>query len=677
MKSYMIHKKYQWIRLLIIGFLLLGAFGFNLYSADVQVLYLCINLIFAAVIIFGLLMDIKFNLLLSIILTVLTPVLCFYLLEGYTHFALPQMAWQIQILNIILYALFFVFMAGLLGNFARAAVATPVIAMLIGLANYYTVSFRQSPILPWDILSLSTALTVTDNYFFDLPGKAMCISLGFIFLALAGSKIQLNVKGVFKRLVVTICSAAAIVLCALGVQTTKAGEVFELDDILFTPNVLYKNNGFVVAFTVNLQYLHVERPAGYRNPIRQELAASYEGEAAEFASIAEGITEVDVDAMPNIIVIMNEAFSDLADITEFATNEDYMPFIHSLQAGGVDNVVSGDLMVSVLGGNTANTEYEFLTGNSMAFLPSGSIAYQQYIKSRIPSMARTLQSLGCYETVAMHPYYASGWERENVYPFMGFEKTFFLEQMRELPYFKGNRGRIRQYISDQAVVDMIIAEYASKNSDKKKFTFAVTMQNHGGYFEEYDNFQPEIELLGVEDNHNKFYTEMYLSLIKKSDTAFENLISYFESYDEPTVIVMFGDHQPGDYVLRSIYDTSEVYTLSEQQKRFITPFVMWANYDIEDEQIGKISANYLQALLFEKAGIPLTGYQKYLSDLRKTLPVLTANILIDKDGFYYVQNEHHPYEELLLFYFTYQYNYVFDAKRRMNTFFGDYTSAVQ
>ena len=123
------------------------------------------------------------------------------------------------------------------------------------------------------------------------------------------------------------------------------------------------------------------------------------------------------EKMPNIIVIMDEAFSDLSVLGDLETNKDYMPFVHSLQ-NGADNTITGYLNVSVCGGNTADTEFEFLTGNTMAFLPAGSIPYQQYIKDTTPSLASYLKGLG-YETYAQHPYNASGWNRETVYPLLG------------------------------------------------------------------------------------------------------------------------------------------------------------------------------------------------------------------------------------------------------------------
>ena len=120
---------------------------------------------------------------------------------------------------------------------------------------------------------------------------------------------------------------------------------------------------------------------------------------------------------PNIVVIMNEAFSDLSVWGDFATSEEVMPFFKSLQ----QEAVGGELYVSVKGGNTANTEFEFLTGDTMGFLPKGSIPYQQYINDETPSLASYLKTLG-YSTTAIHPYNRTGWDRDTVYEKFGFDE---------------------------------------------------------------------------------------------------------------------------------------------------------------------------------------------------------------------------------------------------------------
>lgn len=208
-------------------------------------------------------------------------------------------------------------------------------------------------------------------------------------------------------------------------------------------------------------------------------------------------------------------------------NEDYMPFIHSLQQGA-ENTQTGYLNVSVKGGNTANTEFEFLTGDTMAFLPAGSIPYQQYITKDTPSMASYLKSLG-YETYAMHPYYASGWNRDKIYPLLGFDSFYSSTDFYGSTYERG-------YIDDSSCVDKIIETYEKKDAGTPAFIFNVTMQNHSPYTDGYQNLQGNVTVDGTVSAQ----LSEYLTLVKLSDTALEKLIDYFETQDEPTVIVFFG-----------------------------------------------------------------------------------------------------------------------------------------
>lgn len=329
------------------------------------------------------------------------------------------------------------------------------------------------------------------------------------------------------------------------------------------------------------------------------------------------------EELPNIIVMMNESFSDLSVLGDFETNEDYMPFIHSLEQGA-ENTVTGMLNVSVCGGNTANTEFEFLTGNTMAFLPQGSIPYQQYINGDLKALPDYLKTLG-YQTIATHPYNAGGWERDTVYPMLGFNESVFKDEYVNPQY-------VRQYISDESCVDKIIEFYENKETDKPLFVFNVTMQNHGGYQDQYGNFTPDIS---VKDSTN-FSLQQYLSLVKLSDSALESLISYFKDADEKTVIVFFGDHQPSDAVASTVLAKNGMswnHLTEEQQKlRYQVPYVVWANYDIDEETGADTSANYLAAEVLERAGVPLDEYRSYLMHLKAEYPVISAVRTVKADG---------------------------------------------
>ena len=366
---------------------------------------------------------------------------------------------------------------------------------------------------------------------------------------------------------------------------------------LFTPAYMTKVNGMAVTFAMDLAYVAVERPAGYDADEAKETLAKYETKT----------TETDTQDLPNIIVIMDEAFSDLKVLGPLETNEDYMPFMHRMQQGE-KNTVTGYVQTSVCGGNTADSEFEFLTGNTMAFLPNGSIPYQQYIKSRTPSLAGYLKSLG-YATSAQHPYQASGWNRDKVYPLLGFDNLDFMEDYRDVSY-------VRNYISDASDMEHIIETYEkNKASGKPAFIFNVTMQNHGGYTDTYMNLTNDIQSQYASEPLNQ-----YLTLIHKTDQALENLIDYFSKVDDRTIIVFFGDHQPNDTVASVVENGAQV----ETQKRYLVPYLVWSNYGIEGAKDKNTSMNYLAAQVLTAAGVPTNAYQNYLLSLSKTYPVISA-----------------------------------------------------
>ena len=325
--------------------------------------------------------------------------------------------------------------------------------MVVGLANYYVLSFRSAPIMPWDLFSIGTALSVADNFKYTLEKKTIFVLLGFVVLIILEGipNLRLKAEDKWKKPMIGVRIAGVLIftglLCSFTQMLHQESTIrkYGMYDKLFTPTVISKRDGTAVGFLMELQYISVDKPANYSASAVSEILAPYS---------APDKTEAIPDRLPNIIVIMNEAFSDPAVLGPFETNEDYMPYVHSILNGETPNTISGYLNVSVLGGNTANTEFEFLTGNTMAFLPHGSVAYQQYLKREIPSLASHLKALG-YQTIATHPYNSTGWDRNKVYPLLGFDEMYFIKDYK-------NPERIRKYVSDKACYDKIIDMYKSK-----------------------------------------------------------------------------------------------------------------------------------------------------------------------------------------------------------------------
>lgn len=298
----------------------------------------------------------------------------------------------------------------------------------------------------------------------------------------------------------------------------------------------------------------------------------------------------------------------------------------------------------------------------MAWLPPNTVPYQQYIKAPTYSMVSYLKSFYDYHCIAMHPYIANGWERPRTYGHLGFDESLFIEDFPQEHF-------IREYISDLEMYEKIVEIYEKQHQDTL-FIFGVSMQNHGAYNYSGDDFKQAIELVGYEREYPD--VEQYLSLVHESDIAIEYLISYFENIDEDVLIVFFGDHQPK--IDQSFYEdvlNQDFKTLESIQNKYLAPFFIWANYEIEEKYLECTSLNYLSTYLYEAAGIALPPYNQFLSRLEEKIPAINAN------GFYsHKSQEFLTFEEAseteklwLKLYEQLQYNNLFDLKNRNNSLF--------
>lgn len=583
------------------------------------------------------------NKIIQLLCLISVPAAAFYLMECYTHNPLSEVRTGAQLFNVILFELIAWILYFLVGRVRTALRIELVIAMVFGLSNAYVVRFRTNPIVPWDLFSWKTAASVASNYDFKPDTRMVVVTLLFLagIALLQFVKKESGTIKIWKRLIL----AAAFCVVLTGFVGKLQDESFQtshrLYPFLFTPAYMTTVNGIAVTFAMDLAYVTVEKPSGYQASKEQAVLEQYGEQETE-----------STEELPNIVVVMNESFSDLAVLGDFTVNEDYMPYLHRLQQGNA-NTVTGYLNVSVCGGNTANTEFEFLTGNTMAFLPQGSIPYQQYITGEIDSLPSYLASLG-YQTVATHPYNASGWQRDTVYPLLGFSESIFRDQ-----YW--GASQVRKYVSDDSCVDKIIQLYEGKEEGKPLFVFNVTMQNHGGYTDLYDNFTPEIQVEGV----NSTAVSQYLSLIRLSDASLEKLIQYFSGVDEKTIVVFFGDHQPNDTVAAPILAKNGISVKNmdaEQLKlRYQVPYVIWANYDIGEETGKDTSANYLAADVLRYAGVAPDAYLDYLSGLKEQYPIISAMRVVTADG---EDTDATAQKEGLSDYQKLQYYQLFDHKEK-------------
>ena len=559
-----------------------------------------------------------------------------------TSFSLLQV-----VLNLIWYYLITGVLYLIIGRRKLTAATALTIFWLIGMANRYVISFRGRTIFPSDLLSLGTAMNVAGDYDYGLSQtQAETMAVWVICLVVLAVLPHEHGRKKVKLKVLLPVAAAAVVYIFVFFGTDFLSRI-NISPSMWTT----RGNGFFLNFTVCLRYSRVEKPDGYSPDVLGEIESELPDEE-----------DTEVVRPTNLIVIMNEAWSDYTVLDGVTTNEDPMPFYHSL----TENTIKGYAYSSVFGGTTANSEYEFLTGNTTAFLPAGTVPYHLYVTDGTSSLVAQMNSLG-YRTVAMHPYYRSGWNRVAVYDDFGFDEAYFIDDFEDVDYVRG-------YVSDKSNYENVIRMVEEKKDGEPLFLFNITMQNHSGYNQAWTNLDKTVWLTG--DLEGKYSTvDQYLSLIRESDEALAGLIEYFESYDEPTMIVMFGDHQP--QVATNFYEevlggeASEVdaATLQSRQK---VPYLIWTNYDSGYNGEGEeMSLNYLAAFVAQQAGVPLTTYQRFLLEGFEVLPVVNSVGYIDADGTSTDREEEltDQAQEFLERYRIVQYNNLFDHKDRVSSFF--------
>ncbi len=558
------------------------------------------------------------------------------------------------LLNLIWYYMIAGIVYLICGRRKMSAIISVSFFLIWGLADSYFYAFRGRVIFPSDLFAVRTAFNVIGEYSF-LPSAAQILGTLTVAAYIVYIAFMPGFRG--RKMPRWFVTVPAAVLCTgytllffFSPFLTWTG----FEDKLWTSLWSTRENGVVLNFTVNLKFGFVEKPDDYDERIQQ---LTQERESDTTALPEETVK-------PNIIVIMNESFCDLS-VIGIETNEPCTPFLDSL----VENTVKGYTYVSVFSGHTANSEYEFLTGNSISFLPVGTVAYQMFTHQGDYSLVGQLKALGYY-SIAMHPYASSGWNRVSVYQHYGFDEMHFIDDFE-------NIVNIRDYCSDlsdfQNIIATFEAYYADSSSDAPLFLFNVTMQNHGGYTVNWSGLEKTVWLTG--DLEGKYESvDMYLSLARESDSAFEQLVGYFQNVSEPTVIVMFGDHQPGlaDRFYTEVFGQSKD-TLSPEEAMCLyqIPYVIWANYDIEEKQYEAFSLNYLSTVLMDALDYPKTGYQQFLSDAMQILPIITRNFYRDAAGTCSLNPSDLSKEaqEFLSDYAVLQYNGIKGGENRIDRYF--------
>ena len=639
----------------------------------------------------------KAKMIVNIAAIILVPALSYRIVEVLNDGKFGKYNWVIHSLNLVWFYMLYFLVYLIVNKVKISYIISTILCYVVGVINHYLILFRGRSIFPSDLKSISTGISVLDQYTLTFNENFMLGAVFFIALIVflvQFKPIDKPRKFLLKTKALGVIAAGFFTFLVVGTSFLKACGV--------NPVNWYgsRSNGFVLNFMVELTSYIVDEPSDYSLDKVVEITKNYDNTQQVFTNNeTEEATSTDVDVneeqenkdnqeqntsnqvantdnnlndnqnetdknkdKPNIIVIMDESYSDLSVLGNFNTNEDYMPYERSL----TENTIKGNALASIYGAGTANSEYEFLTGNTLAFLPSGCIAYTSYIHTERPTLVSTLKDQG-YTTYALHPFNRAGWDRPNVYKKFGFDDYFSEESFNDKKY-------LRNYLTDTTSFGKLKQLYENKDPDERLFLFNVTMQNHGGYTDKFDNFNQKIWLTDYSDEEFPA-TNQYLSLVKESDEAIKDLIDYFSKVDEPTLILLYGDHQPrieSEFVEKMLGKKIDDLSLEEQQKMYTVPFFLWANYDIPEQNVEITSLNYLSNLVLDTAGLEKTEYGKFLEEVQKQVPAINSVGYMDSTGVYHdVKNTfEHQYDiDLLNKYRLLQYNNMFDTKHTINSFF--------
>ena len=544
-------------------------------------------------------------------------------------FALVDKWIKIEYIDVIFYNCILVlatvmFFYLFIGKIKPSLIISSFIWILFDIINYVVFKIRGTALAISDVFSLKTAISVTSGIEFK-PTERFYVFiivsiLYFIVLLLIKFKKKdktkkvLNISKRFLAIIVSIICVSIV----LNIEGFKEENYWNLSE-------KYRLKGIEYAVLRQVLDLKISKPEGYSVAKAEEILSRYD----------ESINE---DENTNIIVVINESFADMNKVYELGI-ENNIPYYDSLY----ENVVKGKLYSSVYGGGTATAEWEFLTGNSAEMLPVNSIPLILYINNNKESFVSVAKEQG-YQTVSIHPYKKSGYNRAISYPKLGFEKSLFIEDM--LDYER----TFTYYPSDKYTYSKLIEEYESRDKNKKFLGYVLTMQNHLPYTTSNDFYMPD----GYVENNDEF--DEYLSLVRDSDDALKELLEYFEKEEEKTIIVFFGDHQPN---IEFEYNESSI--SNKWLANYEVPYMLWANFDIEEKEGEDISFNLFSTLLYDYSGLNSTQYIEFLKEFKENIPIYTVNGYKDKDGnTYEIDDKTSNYQKWIDEYKILEYYYMFD-----------------
>lgn len=521
-----------------------------------------------------------------------------------------------------------------------------IVTAILGVANYYTLYFRGTPVTAQDIPSIKTAINVSSDLNFTLMLVASFLLLVTACCIVYACFLRRYEEKRIGRWHIRAIKAAAgifflwfIYSCSYSPKPANTSAWIWRDQ--------YWAYGYTACSFESVQRaIHIiEKPEDYTSDLAVEKMDAYRG-----ASVT--VSEADKSDKPDIILILNETLFDFSLIHDFETDEPVMPYMDSLE-----NVIRGYVSVPTIGGGTNRSEYELLTSNSL-YLMKDILPFWSLDLNGANSVSSVLQQQGYY-TMAFHQGLRGNYNRDKKYVELGFDDYWFEDDMESYELVHGN-------ISDKSGYEFIIEKYEQRDTGKPFFAYNLTMQNHISYRTNIDiTVHPTSGFEGMEEQ-----ASIYLSCLRESDNAFRYLTEYFSKVNCPVIICMMGDHGP-DYAA-TVAKKAGLNEVVQKYGDKCTPLLIWSNYGLEEENWGIIAMPYVVPRLLEISGTGLTEspYYMYLNEMSESVPILTAyESYCDVDGVIHNYSDVTEYSDQILDYWYFEYYNVHEKEKENNAFF--------
>ncbi len=517
--------------------------------------------------------------------------------------------------TVILFTLILVALDAVLGRRHQSLMLVAPLTLALAFIGHQKSHYLGDPLYPTDFLYARQIIDLMPLLVRERPLTAVAMAVGLLgslaLLVYAWREWRrrmprLTYKGRVARLALSLPLLAFFVSIMDYATFSWTRDRLQIIPMMWDQKENYASNGFALAFAMNVPMAHVSAPDGYSEKT--------------IAAIPKPTVAASVPAeKPDIIVVMSESFWDPTQLPGVAISPDPVSHVRALQ--------SGTMFSPEFGGMTANIEFEALTGFSNAFLPAGSIPYQQYVRAPIPSLATFLKSEG-YEARAIHPGTNWFWNRANVYADFGFDDFKSQETLPPMQL----RGPLA---SDASMTDEIIKE--ADATEEPFFFFAVSLQNHGPY--EPHRYSDTTHT--VQAPISQWARDSLLSYAEgaaDADKSLERLIEWAKNRKRPTVIAFFGDHLPplGPVYVETGFLKDNVAprreTADKMQLHHETPLIVWSNRSGPVKDLGAVSPAFLPYQILKTAGITHPYYTGFLGDLQKRYNVVDRNMLLKPDG---------------------------------------------